>query len=276
MSGGVTQLAFDLDKRWRDRDQRWVAPGKLFNKATHAVDVIDSDALAKRFIGQHHYAGTYPAARLAVGLYGARAQLVGLAVFSVPASNAALAKWTGMGHDSACELGRFACTPDVAYNGETWFLARAMKQLAREKGIRAFVSFADPVEWHLGSAVVKPQHWGTIYQASNAMFVGRSDARTHLVAPNGRPISPRALSKLSSMTKGWEYAERQLLDVGAPPRLFGEHSREWLARVRVAPGFTRARHPGNLAYVFGLDDGARRSLRTLHGDPIPFPKRRAA
>ena len=265
-----------VTKRWTDRRQRWVAPGDVFDAAGHDVDVVSGDRLAKEFIQRHHYSGSYPAARLAVGLFGPGARLAGLAVFSVPSSNAALAKWTGMGHEAACELGRFVCLPSVAYNGETWFLARAMRLLAEAKGMRAFVSFADPLEWRADADVVKPEHWGTIYQASNALFAGRAGARTHLVGPDGRPISPRALSKLRALDQGWEYAERQLLALGAPSREFGEHPREWLRRARRAPGFARVRHPGNLAYVFGLDDGARASLRRLHRGGLAYPKRRAA
>lgn len=265
-----------LAKRWHERRQRWVAPGALFRASDFAVDVIDGDTIPKRFVAEHHYAGSFPAKRLAVGLYGRGSRLVGLAVFSVPSSNAALRKWTGMGHDGACELGRFVCTPDVAYNGETWFLARAMRALVAEKHMRAFVSFADPLEWRSGSIVVKPEHWGTIYQASNALYAGRADARWHLVGPDGRPVSPRALSKLCALDQGWQYVERQLLALGAPTRAFSEHPREWLARVRRAPGFARVRHPGNLAYVFGLDDVARAQLRALHRGGQPYPKRRAA
>lgn len=263
-----------ITKRWRDREQRWVAPGEVFAKRDYAVDVVEGDRIPKAFIAGHHYAGTYPAARLAVGLFGQRARLVGLAVFSVPASNAALERWTGMSHDAACELGRFVCTPDVAYNGETWFLARAIRLLASAKGIRAFVSFADPVEWSAGGVVVKPQHFGTIYQASNALFAGRSNPRSDLVGPDGRPVSPRALSKLRKMTKGWEYAERQLVALGAPSRRFVEHPRDWLTRVRRSPGFSCVRRSGNLAYVFGLDDAARASLRELHRGGQDYPKRR--
>jgi hypothetical protein len=249
-----------------------MSPGSLFRPADFAVDVVEGDALSKEFIAQHHYAGTFPAKRLSVGLFGRGAALVGLAVFSVPASNATLRKWLGMGHDGGCELGRFVCTPEVAYNGETWFLARAARLLVSEKSVRAFVSFADPLEWRNGGVVIKPQHFGTIYQASNALHAGRSDARWHLVAPNGHPISPRALSKLRSLTKGWRYVERQLVSSGAPTRAFGEHPRTWLARVRVAPGFARVKHPGNIAYVFGLNDGARAELRALHKGGSPYPK----
>lgn len=262
-----------IAKRWTERRHTWVtAAGDLFTAASHSVDVVDGDTLPKRFIARHHYAGTFPAKRLAVGLFGRRAQLVGLAVFSVPSSNAALAKWTGMGHDDACELGRFVCTPDVAYNGETWFLARAIKLLVSEKALRAFVSFADPLEWKNGALVVKPQHFGTIYQASNALHAGRTNPASHLVGPDGRPVSPRGLSKLRKLSRGWEYVERQLLALGAPARGISEHPRDWLGRVRRSPGFTTQRHPGNLAYVFGLDDVARAALSKLHDGGLPYPK----
>jgi hypothetical protein len=265
-----------LAKRWTDRAQRWIAPGALFDPRRCSVDVVDRQAISRPFIERHHYAGTFPAERLSIGLFGRRAELVGLAVFSVPASNASLAKWTGMGHDAACELGRFVCTPDVAYNGETWFLARATKLLASEKQIRAIVSFADPVEWRAGAEIVKPEHWGTIYQASNALHAGRCGPRSELVGVDGRPVSARALSKLRKMEKGWEYAARQLLTLGAPARAFAEHPRDWLRRVRCAPGFACVRRPGNLAYVFGLDDVARLQLKSLHRGGQPYPKRERA
>ena len=264
------------DKRWLHRSQRWVSPGALFDARAFAVDVIPDDRPAERFVVEHHYAGSYPAARFRVGLFGPHSQLLGVAVFSEPASTAVLPKWLGGVADDGCELGRFVCLPEVAYNGETWFLARAFRLLRSEKRIRAVLSFADPVAWRNGPEVVKPEHWGTIYQASNAIHAGRSGARTHLVAPDGRPISPRALSKLRSEERGWEYVARQLVAAGAPRRAFGESSHDWLARVRATPGFTRQRHQGNLAYVFGLDAGARSQLTAQHGRGLAYPKAVAA
>lgn len=257
-------------KRWRDRAQRWVAPGSLFDPRHYSVDVIRGDASPKSFTVQHHYSGTFPAARLSVGLFGPRAALVGVAVFSVPMSESVLTKWCGLGTSRACELGRFVCLPEVAYNGETWFLARALRLVLAEKGVESVLSFADPVERRNGSIVVKPAHWGTIYQASNALFAGRSKPHTEFVAPNGRVISPRALSKLRNVARGWRYAERQLEEVGTPTRRVGEHPRDWLVRIGAALG--RARHAGNLAYVFPLTEHARGAARALHGTGQPFPK----
>lgn len=264
------------DKRWHEREQRWVAPGDLFDPRALAVDVIPDDTPAARFVCEHHYAGSFPAARFRVGLYGSGAQLVGAAVFSEPMTGAVLRRWTRRDSATACELGRFVLLPEIGFNGESWFLARAFRLLAAEKRIRSVVSFADPVAWRAAGRVVKAEHWGTIYQASNALYAGRSCARTHLFAPDGRPISPRALSKIRNQERGARYAERMLIDRGAPPRAFGESPVSWLRSIARAPGFERRRHPGNLAYVFGLDAVARTELRQLHRGGQRYPKRRAA
>lgn len=268
-----------FDKRWFRRAQRWVAPTDrpLFDARRFSVDVLAEGRAeggrAERFVVEHHYSGTMTSTRLAVGLFGPRAQLVGVAVLGESAGPAVLPKYAGPLRDQAGELGRFVCLPDVGYNGETWFLARAFRLARREKGIRAVLSFADPVAREEGGQVVKPEHWGTIYQASNALHVGRALARSHLVAPDGRVLSPRALSKLRTLDRGWEYAERQLLDAGAPRRRESETPLEWIVRVRLVPGFTTRRHPGNLAYVFGLDEQARAELRAHHrGRIAAYPR----
>ena len=265
-----------IEKRWQDGAQRWTAPDRdVFRPALFAVDVVPERA-AKAFVTTHHYSHTFPAARLTVGLFGPGAELVGTAVFSQPMTDQVLSKHAGATRADACELGRFVCLDSVAYNGESWFLARAFRLLRSEKGIRAVVSFADPLEYRQGALVVKSSHWGTIYQASNATYVGRSWARTHLVAPDGRPVSPRALSKIRAQDRGSAYAERQLVQRGAPARAFGESPNDWLDRVMASPGFTHQRHPGNLTYVFGLDALGRSRIAAQHGAGLPYPRARAA
>lgn len=265
-----------LDKRWQARQQHWVRPSgrEVFDPRGYSVDVINDEQIARGFVCAHHYEGTVPPVNLSVGLFGVRARLVGVAILGESAGPAVLPKYAGEMRASAAELSRFVLLPDIAYNGETWFLARVFRLAQQEKAYRAVLSFADPLERRANGIVVKPEHWGTIYQASNALFVGSSTPRTQLVCPDGRPFSPRALSKITAHDRGWEYATRQLLAAGAPPRRFGESGCEWLARVRQASGFSRRRHPGNLAYVFGLDGVARATLRAHHADAIrPYPRR---
>lgn len=260
----------DMDKRWEGRSERWVAPGALFGPRDFAVDII-STAAARRFVKTHHYSGSFPADRLCVGLFGARSLLVGVAVFSVPMNQRVIPKWTGQTPNDGVELGRFVCTSAVAYNGESWFLARAFRLLRSEKAVRAVVSYADPLERHSAAGeLLKRQHWGTIYKATNALYVGRSEPRTLLVAPSGHVVSGRALSKIRAEDQGWQYAMQQLLAHGAPVRNAGESLPHYVTRATAE--FRRIRHPGNLCYVFGLDDFARRQLRELHGTGLQFER----
>ncbi len=78
---------FNCDKRWKDRLECWRRPGDVFDPRGFGVDVI-SDAVARVFVEQHHYAGSLPPTRLCVGLFRkpglAPAHLVGAAVFSIP------------------------------------------------------------------------------------------------------------------------------------------------------------------------------------------------
>lgn len=267
------------DKRWFRRGQRWrvLDDRALFDPRGYAVDVIADKDVARQFVIEHHYEGTCSPCTIALGLYGPGARLVGVGIYGESAGPEVLSKYGGPLVEQSVELGRFVLLPDVAFNGETWFLARASKLLAREKGIRALLSFADPLERRCGELLVKPCHYGTIYQATNALYVGRATPRTHLVGPDGRPVSARALSKITSHDRGWEYATRQLEAVGAPARAVGEDGKSYLARVRATPGFTNRRHPGNHAYVFGLDDVARATLRTHHAERLQaYPNRKVA
>src|SRR4051812_25590464 len=109
---------FEFEKRWSDRRETWVRPPELFSPGGFAVDVV-AERLARRFVEREHYAGSFPAARLSVGLWGPGPSLVGVAVFSVPMSSNVLPRWTGFDHCHAVELGRFVCAPSVKYNGES-------------------------------------------------------------------------------------------------------------------------------------------------------------
>jgi hypothetical protein len=260
----------NADKRWRERSARWVSPESVFDAQRFSVDVIPSPR-ARAFIEREHYSGSFPADRLNVGLFGPGAELVGVSVFSVPMNQRVIPKWTGQAAADGVELGRFVCTMAVGYNGESWFLARAFRLLREEKQVRAVVSYADPLERHSEAGeLMKRAHWGTIYQASNALHVGRSKARTLLLAPSGHVVSDRALSKIRAEDQGWQYASEQLAAAGAPSRERGESLTSWVSRA--TSSFRRVRHPGNLCYVFGLDGGAKRLLRTMHGTGLPYQR----
>lgn len=255
-------------QRWRERQALFRPGAEPFDPHQYGVEALD-EAPAKAFVVQHHYSGTYPASRLAVGLFRARSwvrpELVGVAVFSVPMQDRVIPKYApGVGPREGVELGRFVLLDEVEGNAETWFLARAFRTLRAELAVRAVVSFSDPVRRVAADGrVVLPGHVGTIYQHHNGSYVGRSKARWMHLAPDGRAVSERALAKIRNEERGAAYAYRQLLGMGAPPRRVDEEGPAYVTRAMAS--MRRVYHPGNHGYVWALD--ARLSLPA--GKPPP-------
>jgi hypothetical protein len=274
----TAQLLFPFCQRWQDRREVRRKPDVAIVPAEYAVEVI-RDRDAKAFVVGQHYSGSYPAAHCAIGLFrrtgAAPARLVGVAVFSEGVqSHRAMPRWTGFDRSAGTELGRLVLSPEVPANGESWFIRRAFAALRAEKPrMRVVLSYADPVE-RLTEAgqVIKPGHFGTIYQASNALFLGRAEPRTLCLAPDGRVVHPYAFNKVADGRRGAAAAQRAILAAGCPPAEPGEEPAAWVARVR--GGMRRLRHPGNLLYAFSLDDDARHALRAMHGAGLPYPKAR--
>jgi hypothetical protein len=257
-----------LNQRWRDRRAAFRPAGEPIDTRRYEVAAIPGDAGAKAFVLQHHYAGTYPAARFRFGLYR-RAELVGVAVFSHPCNDAVLTNVFPVPATDAVELGRFVLLDDVPGNGETWFLARAFDLLRGE--VAGVLSFSDPVpRAALDGRLVFPGHVGTIYQAHNGVFMGRGRCQVLRLLPDGSVFSQRARQKIRARDKGWRYAAALLERAGAAPLGEGEDARAWADRW--VPALTRPlRHPGNYKYAWPLDRHLRRHL----GRSQPYPKRDA-
>jgi hypothetical protein len=259
-------------QRWRARRESYRPAGEPIETSRYGVELLGYGA-AHEFVTGHHYSGSYPADRLRVGLFRG-AELVGVAVFSVPANNRVIPAWTGLEPCQGVELGRLVLLDDVPANGETWFLGRAFEVLRSElPGVRAVLSYSDPVQRRSSSGVVVlPGHVGTIYQAHNGRYLGRSSRRTLHLDPAGRTVSGRTLSKLRTDDRGAAGAYAQLRAVGAPQRLPLESGGDYVRRVLSGGLFRRLAHPGNHAYVWAVGQ-SRRATRRAFGEALPFPKR---
>lgn len=257
-----------MNLRWREQRGVYRPAGETIRTAEYDVAPLAEDRVARAFVVQHHYSGTYPAARVRVGLYH-RGALVGVAVFSHPCANTVLTRlFPGV---PAVELGRFVLLDSVPGNGETWFLARCFAEL-RARGFGGVVSFSDPVPRQTAEGrTIFAGHLGTIYQAGNARYLGRSEARTLHLLPDGRVFPHRATTKIRNGERGWRYASARLEAYGAPPAPTDDDARgAWLTRALAA--VTRPlRHGGNHRYAWGL-------TRAIipHGSPRPYPKVRDA
>lgn len=267
-------MVTDRSQRWRDRRAQFVSASSIIRPGDYAVDVIDCERAAKPFVEAHHYAGSFPASRLSVGLFdqtGLRARLVGVATFSTPMNNRVVPAHTGLMPDEGAELGRFVLLDSVAGNGESYFLARALGHLRRAKPrILSVVSYSDPVERRdAAGQLVKPGHVGRIYQAMSAAYRGRGVARTLHVLPDGQVFSGRATSKIQNREPGYAYAVDQLVSAGAPRPSPSDDLRQWYAGLLATGFLRRRRHPGNHVYAFPLTRAARMAGRGLASLPYP-------
>jgi hypothetical protein len=264
----------NLTQRWRETRESYRKRGEAFNPSRFGVELIDSDTEARDFVARHHYSGSYPAARLRVGLYRQRAwivpELVGIAVFSVGVQPAAVPAWVpGLAPAQGIDLGRFVLLDDVPFNGETWFLRRAFSALAVAlTDVRCVLSYSDPLSRRTEAGhLVTPGHVGAIYQAKGARYAGRTRANWILLDGAGRTLSARSLSKIRLEESGHEAAARALVQRGAPKRTTGESNGAWLERALREGAFRRVRHPGQHVYLFAPDG------RALAGPALAYPKK---
>ena len=107
-------MQFEFSQRWRARRTSFRPPGEVINTRAYEVAPLAGDAAAKAFVIEHHYSGTYPAARFRFGLFRAGV-LQGVAVFSHPCNDAVLTSvFPGTATESV-ELGHFVLLQDVAF-----------------------------------------------------------------------------------------------------------------------------------------------------------------
>jgi hypothetical protein len=253
-------------QRWRRGRDVFRPPEELIRTAEYDVAELPDDAAAKAFVLEHHYSGSYPAARWRYGLFHHGA-LVGVAVFSHPCNDRVLTSvFPGRATDSV-ELGRFVLLDEVPGNGETWMLGRCFRLLRRE-GLAGVLAFSDPCRRrNRRGEVVFGGHIGRIYQAHNGVYLGRSAPRTLTLLPNGRVFSERAQQKVRSADRGLAYAVGLLVACGAPPP--ASHDADdlsaWLGWWKARLCGT-LRHRGHHRYAWPL------SPRVRLPQGLPYPR----
>ena len=264
-----------MNQRWFKRIGSWRDSSEVIVTSAYEVAELLDDTTPKAFVEEHHYSGTYPAARERFGLYTG-GSLVGVAVFSHPPNEAVLRKLP-CERMAGIELGRFVLRKEVPGNGETWFLARCFEHL-RAKGIEALVSHSDPLpRRNVDGVLVLPGHVGTIYQATNAIYGGRTKARALWLLPDGTVFSERAMSKIRARDRGYRYAIDQLVRHGAESPLdIGQDLGAWM-RTQLPRVARRAKHRGNHRYLWAIDKRLRGAIARLaivddNGDRVAYPK----
>jgi hypothetical protein len=207
---------------------------------------------------------------------GLEPELVGVAVFSNPPNVKVLKNPFPdlVPYYESTELGRFVLVDRVPANGESWFLAQALR-LLYDAGFRAFVCHSDPVpRWDENGCLVMPGHIGCIYQALNMIKSGRTWPRTLAVFPDGVVLSDRTLQKIRAQESGWEGAVKWLRARGAPPLLAGQDPARWLPGALDGAGARPGRHHGCHRYLAAIGPNQRvRDRVRIVSRPEPYPKR---
>jgi hypothetical protein len=114
---------------------------------------------------------------------------------------------------------------------------------------------------------------GTIYQAHNGTYLGRTLKKTVVSGEDGNVITARTISKVRNQEQGRNYAYRKLLQAGVSPKSDTETWREFATRARTS--MNRTRHPGNHVYAWALGDNRRerKEIRNRIGSSVSnFPK----
>lgn len=263
--------------------QRWTARQHSFRHRRdggfdadrYAVESVDH-SVARAYVLANHYSGTWPSDRLRYGLFDG-GRLAGVMILGIPVQAKVLSGVFDLEpYYESLELSRFVLDDSCPANSESWFLARGF-EMAAAAGIRGVVSFADPVPRRVAGQLLFPGHIGTIYQASNALYTGRSVARTVSLLPTGEVFNDKTKQKIRKQEKGHEAAEQRLIALGARAPSAGERPADWLAEALEAAGAVKLRHRGCHRYAFTLGEtrAQRRRVRVL----LPsdrYPKERDA
>jgi hypothetical protein len=254
-------------QRWRRKRCSYRPPGEVFD--THNASVSEIPLwLAKPFVVEHHYAGSIAPTRVFFGLWRKRPfereELLGVAAFGVPANDHVIPRYFhGLSARDGVELSRLVLLDRAESNAESFFIGACFRSIRRERAdIKAVVSYCDPLpRYNEDGEQTKAGHVGTIYRATNGTYRGRSARRALLMTRCGRVISERSLTKIVGGERGQEYAQRQLLEAGAPAREQGETGADYVRRVRASGAFRRIQHPGNHVFTWVLTDGGCERVR---------------
>ncbi len=141
---------------------------------------------ATEFIVKYHYSHTFPAACVSLGAFF-EDELIGAIVFGMSAQpKLASSIVPYLKQQDYYELQRLFVKDCTLPNFESWFISKSIDWIKVNRPyIKVLVSFSDP---HF-------LHQGTVYQASNWLFVGKTAKSKAHVDANGIQVHPRTIAK---------------------------------------------------------------------------------
>lgn len=151
---------------------------KYFNVSDWTVDKIDY-RLAKSIVVENHYSHSMPSAEVSLGLYY-KDRCAGVVVYGPSASSKMKQSLPSSNYLELVRLFAFDWTPK---NVESYLIGQSIKWIRNHRSdIKVLVSFADPSEGH----------FGTIYQATNWLYCGKSLGDKWYII-DGKKTHPRSV-----------------------------------------------------------------------------------
>ncbi len=192
-------------------------------------------AIARGIIVKHHYSRAWPTGNfISFGAF-IGGKLCGVVTFGHPAN---MQNWRSVkslkGPRDMAELTRLWIADWAPPFVESRAIAACLRILRRDKVCKVALSYADPSQGHIG----------TVYQASNWIFVGQSSPSQQLRFSDGMLMHKRAA--------------------------FDRYGTDRADRLKkVDPGVRSVNVPGKYKYLYAID---RDLLTELQGMAKPYPK----
>jgi len=150
----------------------------------------DVDEFCRRW----HYSSRGGSAAWNYGVWDGHT-LAGVASYNLPTMDACAAVFGPERWEWVAHLGRLVCAEDAPRNIESKLIARSLRLLKIDRPVvRAVLTFAAPSAGHLGY----------VYQATNALYLGKSMGRSYFVDQHGARRSDSHSSHTIARSRGWE------------------------------------------------------------------------
>ncbi len=194
-------------------------------------------AVAKALLVEHHYLHSLPGGTcLAFGVFH-QGRLLGALTLGVGPANA-YRLVDGAKPEDCLVLSRLWLSDELPPNSESYVLGVVLRALRKQTRVSFLVSYADPSQGHLG----------TIYQATNWLYTGLSEAMPLYDSGDGKARHSRSLS-----------------------HAYGSHSVEHFAQHGIA--VRTISQSRKHRYIYLLDHTLR---DRLHVPVLPYPKKEVA
>jgi len=188
---------------------------------------------AKFAVENWHYTGSLPVPpRMTIGVWE-NDEFIGVVIYSRGASSS-LGSPYGCSQTETCELTRVALSDHDTHVSRILSISRKLL-LRKSPSLEVIVSFADPHQ----------DHEGSIYQADNWYYIGKTSSTKKYIGPDGKEYHSRQVSE-----KGWNVQ-------------FGEK------RKCLKPSQCKViKMPGKFRYVYPLNDTVEQKVKDM---AKPYP-----